>query len=319
MSLYFSYGPSYADSLITTTLSRWSDTEAVDNIFNKTPTLKKLHDKSKKMDGGLSIVVPVMYGVNSTAQAYSGYEQLDTTPQEGLTAGQELWKQYSVSIAISGLEARQNNGKAKIIDMLKTKTTQGVESLRREITSDLFASTAATKKIVPFPVLFDATSTVHDINSTSYSWWQANVNTSGISFASDGLSTMRTMYTGLDKVNPNYTIDSICTTDTIYNYYEGSLIQAQRYKADDNTGNASFEYLKFKSCSVWYDAAAPSGTLFMFPSEALRMYVHTGANFVESEWVRPYNQDARVKQVLVMVSIVTPARRKLGKITDITA
>jgi hypothetical protein len=62
--------------------------QLADNIFNSIPFYWWIQNKGAKelVDGGESIVVPLLYAVNSTVAAYSGYELINTTPQEGITS-----------------------------------------------------------------------------------------------------------------------------------------------------------------------------------------------------------------------------------------
>lgn len=82
MALTFTYGPSTTDSLLTSTLSYWVENDMIGQIFDDTPFLAELLKKSKKADGGATLLVPLMYAVNGTTTWYSGYDQLDTTPLE---------------------------------------------------------------------------------------------------------------------------------------------------------------------------------------------------------------------------------------------
>ena len=105
------------DSVLTTTLAEYGN-QLKDNIFDTYPLLSWLNGKlgealrgssvKRTIDGGESIVEQLLYEMNSTVDSYSGYEALDTTPQEGLTIARYNWKQYSGSISISGLEERSN-------------------------------------------------------------------------------------------------------------------------------------------------------------------------------------------------------------------
>ena len=98
----FTYGPSNVDALLSTTLSAVRNKFA-DNIFTKIPLFMWLKSKAKiTEDGGASLVVPLMYGKNTTAKSYSGYGIIDTTPQEGLTAAQYIWAQYAATVTIFG-------------------------------------------------------------------------------------------------------------------------------------------------------------------------------------------------------------------------
>ena len=130
---------------------------------------------------------------------------------------------------------------------------------------------------------------------------------------------MRTAWTSISKINPNTVPDIIVTTDTIYNYYEGSLVPEMRYSASDKTGNGSFESLMFKTAKVFYDASCTSGTMYMFPSANLKLVINSNADYKKTEFVKPSNQDAKVAQIIVMCQLVTNARKKLSKLSGITA
>ena len=163
----------------------------------------------------------------------------------------------------------------------------------------------------------DITSTIQDINSTTYSYWQADVNTGG-SFAAQGLSDMRTLWVDIAKRNPSTVPDCIVTTSDIYNYYEGSLQPMIRYTAG-GSAEGSFESLKFKTADVFYEAQATSAVMYMFPSANLFLVLNSNADYKKTEFVKPSNQDARVAQIILMGQLVTNARRKCGLINTISA
>lgn len=316
MASFFTYGTN-VDSLLTTTLSTWADKKMVLNTFNQTPVLERLMTKKKTLDGGASILVPVTYEANSTVKSFSDFDVLDTTPQQGMLSLQAKWKNIAGAVSVSGTEVRQNSGKAKVIDLVKAKMEQLEASFKASLTTQLFAASTGSKDIQSIPTIFDATTSIQDLAVTS-SWWAGSTTASG-SFAARGLSDMRTLYSTISVLLPDATVDTIITTPTIHNYYEGSLIQNQRYSVADKTGNASFEYLKFKTCDMIQDTSATSGTLYMFPSELLELYVHSSADMVDSEWRVPFNQDARTKFIFLMAQLVVKSRRKMGSLTGITA
>jgi hypothetical protein len=66
--------------------------QLADNIFNSIPFYWWIQNKGAKelVDGGESIVVPLLYAVNSTVAAYSGYEVINTTPLENFLGGVKL-------------------------------------------------------------------------------------------------------------------------------------------------------------------------------------------------------------------------------------
>lgn len=314
---FFTYGPDNVGTLLTTTLSNYIESKLIDNFFNQTPFLKAMRGKAKMTNGGASILVPLLIDENSTAQWYSQYDTLDTTPQNGMTTAQAKWKNLATSIAISGEEERQNSGQERLINLLEGKTQQAMLTMKRSLTSALFASSTLSKYVESMVTMVDATSTIQDINSTNNSWWQATATTGG-SFAGQGLSDMRTNWTTIEKLTPSTMIDMIVTTDTVYNYYEGALTPQTRYTQGGNF-DGSPTGLKFKTANVFFDSQCNSGVMYMFPSENLFFVINSNADMKKTEFVKPTNQDARVAQVIIMMQLVTNARRKLSKISSISA
>lgn len=319
--LLFSWNPGTVATLLTTTMENRDITEVQDAVFSKLVLLDYLTKKNKvTRSGGASIIVPIRQSANSTAGFYDGYQTITTTPQENETAGQYTWKQAAASVSVSGRESRiQNNGKYAVIDLVKQKIKDAEASLRNTINTALFAASPGSTDIGSLVTSIDATSTIGDINSTTYSFWQATSTASG-SFAAQGLSDMRTLWNTLEQrsMDTPTPTDLILTTSAIYNFYEGSLVPQQRY-TNSSTADASFENLKFRSAPVKYDSQATSGVMYFLNSDVMELDIHSGTDFIMTEWVKPANQDARVAQFLVALELVIKNRRKLGKLTGITA
>lgn len=318
----FTYGPSNVDSLLATTKSVIADTKGYlnDAIFGAIPTLRHLNSKNLvTRQGGASILVPLLYGKNSTFKAYSGDDVLDTSGQEGMTMAQYPWRNYGGTIVIFGDELRQNMGQGKLFDLLKAKTMQAMMSARDTLAIDLFASTQGAKKVSALPVLVDTTSTVADVNSTTNSWWQAQVAASG-SFPARGLADMRDLRDDIMRQGQQSVAapDYISTTQLILELYEASQVSNIRY-GPRASADASFESIKFSTAAMEFDPNIATGELYMLPSDALEFVVHSEANWTVGDFKEPTDQDVRVAKVIWMGNLVTKNRRRLGKLTGITA
>lgn len=319
----FTYGPANVDSLLTTTKSIIMEAKEFlnDAIFSRTTLLSWLNEKGRVnfSQGGASILAPLLYGKNSTFKAYSKDDLLDTTGQEGITTAQFPWRNYGGTIVIFGDEMRQNMGNGKIKDLLKAKIMQAMMSGRDALSIDLFASSQAAKKVSALPILVDATSTVGDINSGTNSWWQAIVSASG-SFPARGQADMRDVRDQIlnagQKGGPS--VDFIVTTRLIYELYEAALVQGQRYESRQ-VGDASFERLKWSTALMDHDPNVATGEMYLLASEALEFYVHSEANWDVGDFKEPVNQDTRVAKVIWMGNLCTSNRRRLAKLTGITA
>src|SRR3989304_2458294 len=127
-------------ALLTTTLRNYQ-TKLRDNVSRGSQLLKWLDSKGRftTRDGGERVSVPLMHAQNSTADIYSGYGTLDTTPQDGITSAFFEWSQLSVSIAISRKEERQNSGRSQAISLLQSKTQQAEASIRELLNNCIVA------------------------------------------------------------------------------------------------------------------------------------------------------------------------------------
>jgi hypothetical protein len=118
------------DALLTTTLRNYLP-RLRDNITRGNRFVNWLKSKGRfnTQDGGERVGVPLMHGLNSTADIYKGYGTLDTTPQGGVTMAFYEWAQLSVSVSISRREERQNSGRHRLLNLLEAKTMQAENSL----------------------------------------------------------------------------------------------------------------------------------------------------------------------------------------------
>ena len=124
--------------IITTSL-REHRKELADNVSNHNALLMRINKRGRKrtIDGGYEIVEPLDYAENSTYQRYSGYDVLNVSASDVLSAAKFDWKQSAVHITASGLELRQNAGKNRLINLASSRLKNGMR------TADCFQSNLA--------------------------------------------------------------------------------------------------------------------------------------------------------------------------------
>lgn len=315
------YGTS-VDSLLATTQSVLAKTKDFlnDAIFTSIPVLKWLDSKAKvTKQGGASILVPLLFGKNSTFKAYSKDDVIDVTGQEGINMAQYSWRNYAGTITVAGDEMRANAGEGKLFDLVKAKTQQAVMSARDTLAIDLFASSQGSKKVSALPILVDATSTVADISSTTNSYWQAQVVASG-SFPARGLADMRNLRDLILQAGQGGAPmpSAIFTTRAVYELYEASQVPGIRYQGRMEA-DASFNGIKFSGSMIEFDPNIASGELYMLSEEALQFIIHSEADWTIGKFQEPVDQDVRSAKIIWMGNLVALNRRRLGKLTGITA
>jgi len=320
---------SVPDTVLTSTLAKVAP-NVVDQIFAHTPFGFWLVGRHQEGDGGkrgqketvtggIAIVQPLRYGKNSTAKAYSGYDILDVTPQEGFTSARFEWKQLADSITISGKEEAMNRGEAAILNLLEEKTSQAKDSLV-DLFSQMVLSTNGDSDLglTGLQNIVSASTTTGGLSGSSYDWWRAKANTSIGSFATYGLDKMRNLYNSCTKGMEHP--DLILSDQNVYEYYE-KVLQPQERFVDAKTADGGFENLKFKGATYMFDNSGyfPAGTQYMLNSNFLHLKVMEGRDFATTPFQRPENQDARTAQIIFMGELTVSNRQRHGVNSGFTA
>lgn len=317
--------PSY-DALLSTTLAGVMP-QLEDNIFTARPlgAWLKRTDHIKSQSGGAKIQVPLIYGLNSTAGSYAGYDSIPTTPQEGITSALYDWKEFATSIAISGAEEAKNRGDAEVIDLLAAKVTQAEETttevldytwLRSDGTGNsskdmlgLLGLIATTGDIGGIP----AADTTLDAAGASITYWQSFVDS-----VAEPL-TLAKMAKGYNSPSVgNHKPDLVITTQILYEKYE-SLLQPNERFTNSKLADAGFDNLMFKGTTIFWDDYTTSGVMYFVNSKHLFLIRHSDVWFTHTPFVKPHGQNARYSQILLMGELVVNNRQRQGKLTAKTA
>ena len=91
--------------------------EQRDNTTKNNAILSRLQQRGriKPVSGGRTIVEEMDYAENATFMWYSGYDQLNVSPSDVITAAEYNYAQAAVAVSMSGLEELQNAGEEQII------------------------------------------------------------------------------------------------------------------------------------------------------------------------------------------------------------
>jgi hypothetical protein len=311
-------GNSNFDAILSTTLQNYRPT-LVDNIFTATVLLDHLNSRGRVVmeEGGTSIVEPLVYAVNDTANSYSGYDAIDLTPQDGISAANYNWKQMAASIAISGIEEAQNRGTEAIIKLLNAKIMQAEESIKESLNDMLYANSVGNggKDFQGLGFIIDASNTVGGIDPSTNTWWRSyeDNNVAVLSQAQ-----MATAYNTASKGND--TPDMIVTTMTLFEKYESLLTANVRYQ-DVTKANLGFQNLMFKQTPVVFDVSCPTGAMFFMNSKYLKLTGMNGHWFNTTDFQKGTvaGVDARYALILSFGELTCSNRARQAKLTAKTA
>lgn len=300
--------------IVATTLRNRSG-KLADNVLNHNALFARLNKKGmvKPVSGGREIVQELEYAENGTAGWYSGYETLDITPQDVFDAATFDWKQLAGNVTISGLEEIKNSGKERVINLISSRIKNLEKTLQNAAATAVYANgTTDTKSLGGLQLLVakdpTASSTVGGIDQATYTFWRNQ--TSGdatLASAANMQTEMNEMWLkcirGTDKP------DFIVSDSVLYNFYEASLQQYQRFQ-DASSADMGFESLKYKTADFFYDDQCPASTAYMLNTDYLCLRPHVDRQFVPLEERQSINQDAMVQPV-VWAGNLTVSNRSL--------
>jgi len=312
-------GNSNFDEILSTTLKNYVP-KLTDNIFSARPLFYALTNGQtiRRISGGAKIVVPVIYGTNSTAGSYSGTDTIDITAQTGISAAEYDWKQYAATVTISGVEEAKNNGEAQIIDLLEGKIFQTQETIIENMNTMLFGNGTgnSSKDWLGLSALVGSTGSPGGIDATDAdnSWWRSAVTNQGS--AAITLASMATLYNNCSVGNDQPTIG--ITGQNQYEAYEALLVDQIRY-TDTDMADGGFQNLLFKGCPLTFDGTlASEGKLYFLNTKYLQLVAHSDVWFKPTPFVRPTNQDAVYSQLLCYGELTTSNRARQGYMYGIT-
>lgn len=199
---------------------------------------------------------------------------------------------------------------------------------------------------LPLAVLIDADDdrsvAVGDINGNSEAWWRNQVKASSASTYAGFKTELNNLYNTCRRGAGGAPDLAICD-QLVWELYFQSLQQQERYFVTNQRtinilGGAEEDMLKFRNAVLVWDEVVPDvgtttanavdsigtslqsgshGTLYFLNSESLEYIVHPDADWTQTEFVVPVNQDARVAHLLWQGQWVVNNRRKNGVMYDI--
>lgn len=316
-------------SLLASTIENTMQSGVIqDTVFDATPLTRRLRESGqiKMVDGGERLRISLDSAKNSTAKSYTDLDPLDVTRQQTQTAAFYAWKQYSVSIVISGREIRINKGNtSKLWDLANGRMVNGVKSLIDKISTGLYTDGTgngslditgleAAIETTPGTVAY---ASVPVTNTT----WQNKVATSVGAAAVNLVPNLRSVYNQASQGSEGF--DSrpnlVMTTRSIHESYEAQVQPQVRYQPE-GVSDLGRQDLTFKGVPIVWDDFCTSGTAYVLNLNHLYLFVHPDANFSETDegMQKPVNQDGLVTQALFMGNLVVDNRRKQGKLQGIT-
>ena len=310
--------------MVTTTLRNHA-TMVADNVSNNNALYSYLKKKGKiaVKSGGYEIAVPLDYAENTTFQRYSGFDQLNVTASDVLSAAKYDWCQSAVHVVASGRELRMNSGKEQMIDLAKARVKNAMRTAANNMSVDLYGSGALTNQIggLAHIVQTAGTGTVGGIDSSTFTFWQnkyRECSGTGAWSKTTIKGEMNGIYMnlcrGADKP------DLIVSSHDFFAAYWESLQDLQRYTADTSGAGAGFKSLKYVDADMIFDSntnfATTAEKMYFLNTEYLELVEHKDARWTQLEDKNSVNQDGVVIPVIWMGQLTCSNRSLQGVLID---
>lgn len=287
-----------------------------DNIFDSNPLFRRAREKFlEKIDGGERIVVPLGYASTTASGWYTGADTLSTTDNDQITAAEYLWKQLYVNISINRLDELKNSGDSQILSLVKSKVKMAEKTMADTIGTGLYnqGSDSDANAIVGLRDIVAQNQTVGGISQSTYSWWQAQLDSSTTVLS---ISALQTLWNNcvVDSDMPSVAMTTRANLNRYYN-----LLQPQQRFTDSDTAKGGFQNLMFNGIPVIADSHCPSGHLFFLNEKYLHLFVHKDEDMRFEPFMKPINQNIKVAKIFSALAFGSSNNRLHGALTAITA
>lgn len=270
----------YLDSVFATSLANYRK-ELIDNIGATNALFYAIMkgDSYESAEGGTYFNEPIMYGLGQ-ADSYDGYDELGTTPMDGITDAVYEWRQGAIPIVYNMKEVIQNQN--RIIDLVKSKIKQAEMGFQEywasafmwgavpqggALTSPRTSAFNGSSFIEPLAKLVaynSTTLTVGNISEASpNTWWRCRSATSTATTYSQLIYELESMYNtcSLGTGGPP---DLILMDQVTYQQFVHAYFSI--YKANPDAADNTYPFVakKFFKAMVVMDDKVPdyySGTI----------------------------------------------------------
>lgn len=317
--------------VIATTIQNRSGAIA-DNVLNNNALLLRMKQrgKVKSFSGGDVILQELSYEDSTTNNSgyYSGYEELNITPNSPISASRWEIKQAAAAVSISGLEMLQNSGKERIIDLLDARMEIAESQMQNLISSGIYSDGTGSggKQITGLQAIIadsPSSSVVGGINEGTYTWWKNitfDASTDGGTAATSSNIQSYMNRLAVQLVRGTDGPDLIVADNNYYRLFLESMQTIQRVTSEEMAA-AGFASLKYygagRASDVVLDGgvggSCPANHMYFINSRFLFFRPHAERNMVPIGGERmSTNQDAVVRLIGWAGNMTASGRKFLG-------
>lgn len=287
----------------------------VDNIFDSDPLWQRAKEKGwyESVDGGTSIIQPLLYASSTASGSYAPTDTLNTTDNDQFTGAEYPWRFYYANITVSRADELKNSGDAQILNFVKQKVQAAEMTLKDKLQDGLYSAGTVATDIGGLRLIVDTANTVGGIDQSSYSWFQSQEDSATTTLSIDALQSMYNTLSISGK-----TPSVIVATRANFNRYY-ALLQPQQRFTDSKTASGGFQNLLFNGTPYIAASKCPTNHVLMLNEEFLHLYYHPKENMRFEAFMKPTNQNVQLAKVYWAGNLGTSNARMQGKFTALAS
>lgn len=315
---------------------RFIQPSIVDNFYRSNVLFFRLYQSGKKvLRGGTQIEQPLLHSRFDASTWYTGFDVLDTTPQDIIKNAAYDWKFLAIAVTIDGPTLLKNDSPESIASLLSTYYEAARMEAEDQVGSGLFSdSVTDTKKIDGIQGAVDngtVAATYGGIGNrtTTNSFWQPLAGGLDTTTTTLTLAAMQNVFGSVTDGARHPTI--LVGTQSNYNRFVNLLQVQQRFPTqpmgtDEQLAKAGFTNALFNNVPFAVDShvnTSRAGTtgdhLYFLNEEFMQLVVSDRADMVLGDAIQPVNQDAFVQLLKWAGNLVFSNLRLQGAMTALTA
>ena len=287
-----------------------------DNVYNSNPVLKRLKDKSKKIDGGLQIQVPLISSTSTSGGWYTDLDTLTVTRTDNITASVFNWKQIYEAVRISRLDLAKTSGDAGKLDLIESKIKVAESSISDRMGSGLFADGTGSSgnEMTGFQALISSSSTYGGIAVADMATWAAQVvnNSATVRPVTLGLIQQVDGKCTQGKDTPSLMVAKQNVFDEVYNLFTAY----QRIESED-IGKLGFKSLMVNGKPFVVDSHMKAASIFFINEDYAQLAVHKDNDMRKEHHQSLETTDSMLSKIFWMGNLTCSNRRFHGELGDI--
>lgn len=299
---------------ITAITQRAIDDVLVDNYFDSNVFFQELRSSNRfiAQPGGSSLDEQILFANNSMGKWYRNDDALNTTMPTMNTAAQYTFCHYDIPIQVLWTDLIVNDGPSAVLSIVAIAIQATEASMADDMGTMLFSAGANAKQANGLRLVNSVSNTIGGISQTTYSWWQAKVDSSTTVVTSHAVRNVISDCT-IGKTKPNM---GLCDRDMFDRLVD--LAAPAQILTDPKTAALGFENVKIAGVPIYIDSHATSTHIFIVNTQYIKWKYSPKDNFKLLPFVMTPGQRVMTARLGLSSQVCYNNIRMQGALTGIT-